>query len=623
MNKRFRWLLTGASVFVLALAGVALAHTAPWDDGVVDSAKEVHGHKHGQHGTIEGHLPASRQNIDLISKLKLKNVVPEKIADVGVHRNYAYLAAWGVVTCKYNGVHVVDISNLSAPREVAFINSKAGSYPGEGIQALYINTPAFKGDILVSNNEKCNQTSGFGGMNIYNVSKPSSPVPLYEGFGDDAVNGTGKKNAHEIHSVFAWDAGDKAYAVMVDNEEEQDVDIVNISNPKRPKMVAEYDMVADFPEAGVDGVDQEGMPENFHHDVIVKKIGTKYVMLISYWDSGYIKLDVTDPADAKYMEDSDYAEIDPQTVAPEVPVTMTTGSGDPVPPEGNGHQGEFTKANDYVIATDEDFNPYKLSATDDEGEPFDGTIGVPFEPGSTLPDDLVFVGEACGTVTASSGDQLALVERGTCTFTTKQTNIEAAGYEGMIVFNNEIGSTPVCSGLLNMLTEGDKPSFFVGRQTAFDFADADYDEALCTDADLATQPFPRDIGTVIPDAVNISSYFDGWGYVHLFDADTMEDLDTYAVPEAHNPQYASGSGDLSIHEVATSKLDNSLAYYAYYAAGVRVTRIEDGELVEKGHFIDEDGSNFWGIERFVRGGVEYMAASDRDHGLYILKYTGD
>ena len=99
----------------------------------------------------------------LISKLKLKNAVPEKIADVGVFNDYAYLAAWGVVDCTYNGVHVVNIKDPANPNEVAFIQSKEGSYPGEGIQALHIDTPAFNGDILVSNNEKCKDKVGFGG----------------------------------------------------------------------------------------------------------------------------------------------------------------------------------------------------------------------------------------------------------------------------------------------------------------------------------------------------------------------------------------------------------------------------------------------------------------------------
>ncbi len=50
--------------------------------------------------------------------------------------------------------------------------------------------------------------------------------------------------------------------------------------------------------------------------------------------------------------------------------------------------------------------------------------------------------------------------------------------------------------------------------------------------------------------------------------------------------------------------------------------IEGGELVEKGHYIDEGGNNFWGVEVFNSGGQEYVAASDRDFGLYIFKYNG-
>jgi hypothetical protein len=47
-----------------------------------------------------------------------------------------------VETCKYNGVHVVDIRNPQVPKEVSFIQSKEGSYPGEGVQALSISTPS-------------------------------------------------------------------------------------------------------------------------------------------------------------------------------------------------------------------------------------------------------------------------------------------------------------------------------------------------------------------------------------------------------------------------------------------------------------------------------------------------
>ncbi len=82
----------------------------------------------------------------------------------------------------------------------------------------------------------------------------------------------------------------------------------------------------------------------------------------------------------------------------------------------------------------------------------------------------------------------------------------------------------------------------------------------------------------------------------------MAELDTYAIPQAHDPAFASGFGDLSVHEVATSQLNANVAYFSYYSGGFRVAEIQgtgtDAELVETGHFIDVDGSNFWGVEVF-------------------------
>ncbi len=75
-----------------------------------------------------------------------------------------------------------------------------------------------------------------------------------------------------------------------------------------------------------------------------------------------------------------------------------------------------------------------------------------------------------------------------------------------------------------------------------------------------------------------------------------------------------------------SQQSNGLGYLSYYAAGLRVIDVASGELVEKGAFIDDDapgGNNFWGVEVFTAAadGQEYVAASDRDLGLYIFKHT--
>ena len=80
-------------------------------------------------------------------------------------------------------------------------------------------------------------------------------------------------------------------------------------------------------------------------------------------------------------------------------------------------------------------------------------------------------------------------------------------------------------------------------------------------------------------------------------------------------------GDLSVHEVATSKVDPDLAYLSYYSGGLRVIDVSSGKIDEVGGFIDEGGNNFWGVEAFVRGDQEYVALSDRDKGLYIARYV--
>ena len=613
--------------YALALAGalmlVALpAGAHPTDihtsDGVVDSAVEA---AH-QHGSNDGHLPAGSENVSVIGKLDV-NPPEGGIADVAVKGDYAYLNAWQPY-CPNAGVIVADISDPANPRRVGFMRANKNSYPGEGAQVIHVDTKFFDGDLLFTNNEPCNSAKPFdGGANIWNVTDPTHPIVVARGVGDwnrldPRVQQPGT-SANSSHSVFAWDAGAKAYMVLVDNVETSDVDIIDVTQPWAPKMIAEYNLSEEFPQIIQPDL---GTGESFFHDVVVKNINGRWIMLASYWDGGYVLLDVTDPTAATYVADSDFPNPDREALE----------SGLTVKPEGNAHEAEFSMNNDYIVAADEDFNPYSLVATNTtDGEEFDAIMGTDtpaIEPGSSLTGDTVFVGLACPGDTVppapstTSGTQIALVERGVCFFTEKVAAVEAAGgYEGIIVFNRE--GADGCSDLLIMDVQGSIPSMFVGRDTGWDLLNIPgYDDAACR---VSTQPTPSSVtvGTV-GDAVDVSSIFDGWGYVHLYANGTgkLNELDTYAVPEAHDPAYAEGFGDLSVHEVAMSHERNELAYFSYYSAGFRVATIESGQLVEQGHFIDEGGNNFWGVEVWNKDGKEYVLGSDRDSGLYIFEYTG-
>ncbi|MBW3664792.1 MAG: hypothetical protein KY469_16965, partial [Actinobacteria bacterium] len=200
-----------------------------------------------QHGPDTGHLAGSGAwgNLEYVSDLRVTDT-PELVADVAVSPdgNWAYLANWGRPECDANaesggpdaGAWVVDIHDLENPVMAGFIPMHQDSRPGEGMQVVEITTQSFSGDMLVMNSEQCGP-QGKGGVVLWDVTDPTNPMQLSSHFGD-----RGFADTHEIHSAFAWDTGDNAYVVIVDNIEWPDVDILDITNPKRPRLIAEYDL---------------------------------------------------------------------------------------------------------------------------------------------------------------------------------------------------------------------------------------------------------------------------------------------------------------------------------------------------------------------------------------------
>ena len=203
-----------------------------------------------------------------------------------------------------------------------------------------------------------------------------------------------------------------------------------------------------------------------------------------------------------------------------------------------------------------------------------------------------------------------------CSFQEKLDNITAAGYSAGIVFNNAAG----CDALVTMLAAGDIPFLFVTRTTGLQMLNqADTSCGVATPAPGADSA-----------ATTIESVFDGWGYVRLFGtnipktggAGSINQIDTYAIPESQDEAYAEGFGDLSVHEVAMDP-GGEIAYLSYYSGGLRVVEYGRRGIQEVGAFIDEGGNNFWGVEIYKQDGEEYVLASDRDFGLYVFQHNPD
>ena len=609
----------GVFALVVGAAGAVGEAAHSITDDVVDTPLEAD----AQHGGAGGHLPASSENVELVGKLKLSGVVPGRISDVATLGDFAYLGAFNT-PCGEGGVYVVDISNPSSPTEVGFIPTAAGSFVSEGVQALSLKTSAFKGDILVINNEICGISgSQIGGFSIFDVTNPLSPVPLVEGAGDTDPGGA-VSSANQIHSAFAWQQGKRAFVVIVDDEELEDVDIFEITNPSSPVFIAQVSL-ADWP--GAQDAQSAGLGSfaaSFLHDMVVKKVKGDWLMLLSYWDAGYIVLNVNDPANPVFVDDTTFTDPDPQTGIS--------------PPEGNAHQAEWSHNNRFILGADEDFSPTQIdsftSSAFDGSRPASEASGTPLianQPGGVMTGEVVHVGRGCPAdpdtglgvpdpyLNDPSG-KIALIERGLCRFDNKIARAQQAGAIGVIVYNSVAGGEGLLTmGVDNPVAVGGPsvvgttitiPAIFVQRSTGILLRD----------------------GTP-PVTATATSEFNGWGYIHLFDAKTLAEIDTYAIPEALNPAFASGFGDLSVHEVATDP-NNNLAYVSYYAGGFRVLEFGKKGIREVGRFIDDGGNNFWGVQVVDSsdgddddddegGGGPLVLASDRDFGLYLFRFTGD
>ena len=609
--------VAAAASVVLLTASAAAAHDVNrlQDDGAVNSGKETHAHD--QHGGIEGHLPATSQNVNLVGKIDLFTDAEQegRVADVSAKGNYAYLAMFREPSCDRGGIQIVDISNPASPKAAGLIPSHLGTYTGEGSQVISLNTKFFQGDLLVYQNEICaGNDKGVGGVTLVDVTNPPQPKKLVEGFGDFSVNGKSQTHSNQVHSAFAWQDDSKAYVVLVDDEESTDVDILDITNPSRPKLISETDLTVQTSQSGPTRPHGDAV---FFHDVVVKEIDGRQIMLASYWDGGYAMLDVSDPAHPQFLSDTDFASVDP----------VRLEYGQSITPEGNGHQAEFTRDNSFFIATDEDFNPYRVTATMQDGTEFTAIQGsdVPqIDADTTLSGDTRAVGLACdaASIPAPAGNTIAVIERGVCDFTVKVQLVQAAGYTGAIVFNRT--GEDGCETMVSMLVEAGIPALFVSRTDGFRIITGSVPTGY-TCSESGTGTAAPAVGTD-GQTVAISAVFDGWGYVHLYRVDLtpgakMQEVDTYALPEGQIPAYASGFGDLSVHEVATDP-DRNIAYLSHYAGGFRVLSYNSSGLTEVGRYIDAGGNNFWGVEVHRLNGQKYVLASDRDSGLYIFQYTG-
>jgi hypothetical protein len=563
----------------------------------------------------------SSENMHLISKLRL-TTMRGGISDVYAHNGFAYLGGW-IPECPRAGVHVVNIKHPEDPRKVAFIPSGKHDYVAEGVFVFHMETPKFTGDVLVMSNEPCDLGDRWkGGVSLWDVTRPAHPRPLARGAGEPRRNG----NAHAAHSAMAWQDGDRAYVVLVDNQDRRDVDILNITNPRKPRLIAETGLL-EWPEARDDQAsmitDTYGI--SFHHDMWVKEIDGHVYMLVSYWDAGFVLLNVDDPSNPVYVDDSTFTDPDPLFGTPTS--------------EGNAHQAMWSTDNQFILASDEDFGALRFLVEIKDGSAAGkyGAFEIPWLAGfggfedRSVNGPVVYGGHGCpGTdpippaadLDLEAGEEsIVVLQQDECRALAKARAADEAGYDALMLATSHAGSgfgdlpdRVICPSANNF---GGIVGGCIGHRLFHHLFDIEPNYV-----DGGPEPALGARGR----EVTMGQQFDGYGYLHLLDAATLDEIDTFAIDEAMEdvPAGERPGRDLSVHEIKPDpRPDVRLGYASWYGGGARVIRFGPDGLAEVGHFSRGPRTDFWGTFPVARpGGRPLLLFSDRNLGLVVLEYTG-
>ena len=533
------------------------------------------------------HGGSTSPELNKVSELDI-GLPGENVTDVWAYGDYAYLGTFDDLACSldFTGVHIINISDVSAPEKVGFIPAKPGTRNND-VKVDHIETASFNGEILIASNEECGSQfvprlnsngsaapTGQNGITIWDVTDPTKPKVLKQNFLNFAV-----------HNTFTYQDGDNAYTLVVDDENVQDLTIVDMTKPKSPKVIAvtgqldwPADIAAEFgPTAGT-----------FLHDVWVQD-GIAY---LSYWDAGLVLLDISDPANPVFLGDSEYSVPDPL-------------SGEF--PAGDGHVAVPSADGTRALLGDEDFSAGQLTTFDFDGAPYPVAEGGFTPPTYTLPGGTFSGpvhwtgGEGCTTAEfdrAALPGEVALIQRGTCFFSEKAAAAQALGYAGFVVANDAARGDALITmsaGTPDVITI---PGYFVGNSTG---------EIMKA----------GEGGTL--DATGI---FDGYGYLRLLDVSdpgNIVELDQFATEGVfENPPVP---GDRTMHNVVVDGGTN--AYISWYVEGMRVVEFADDTLSEVAHWTGQNASgedaNFWGVYLHNHpDGNTYILGSDRNSGLFIF-----
>jgi hypothetical protein len=232
--------------------------------------------------------------------------------DVWVHDDVAYLGSYRSQQCATapDGVWAVDVSDPAKPRKLGRFARFKGS-DAEDVWVGAVRTRAFTGSLAAVGIQRCfRDSTSFAGLALYDVSDPARPRELGR-----LATGV-RSGVHEMGIAQRADGRLLALAAVPfsftqSNGAKGDLRVIDITNPRRPVELADWDVRRDGPpELRAQLAPRQDV---FDHSAWPFDDGTK--LFASFWAAGEVFLDIGDPSKPKWIGRTSYRPQDTRQAA--------------------------------------------------------------------------------------------------------------------------------------------------------------------------------------------------------------------------------------------------------------------------------------------------------------------
>jgi hypothetical protein len=336
-----------AAAAALVSTAVALGG-ASYDDLLKD---EKHFYEQSQKTYDGGSKAGSAWNIEVVGHNNLN--VRGFNADVWKYKNYAYVGHWGFAdwatgngrfcpSAPNNGVAVIDVSDPAKPSKVAVLQNPEGTSAEDIVVFTAAYGPLKGRDIAASGIQWCgggrHDPAAVHGLMLWDVTNPASPTKL--GFYDSGCCTRGVhefevENRADLSRTYAYTTVPAGSYEDLENANglrdaagKGDFRMIDITDPRNPSEVSTWKVQQAGGPFAAQGCDPDG---NYGHGAEPSEDGK--LVFLSYWDSGYVRLDVTDPAHPRY----------------------TGRAAFPANADGDAHSAQYDEKRELLFSADEDF----------------------------------------------------------------------------------------------------------------------------------------------------------------------------------------------------------------------------------------------------------------------------